>query len=163
LALPPESRWLLDQRRAELEHLSALIVSAESQLETATRHDPVIKKLREQPGVGPVTPWVLRAEIGRFDRFVSGKQLAKFCGVTPRNASSGERQADAGLIANGRPLLRTCLIEAAQRLARYTAPWKNLAQRLRRRGKPGAVTIAVIANRWMRWLHHVMVEPEACS
>ena len=40
----------------------------------------------------------LRAEIGRFDRFDTGKQLSRFCGVTPRNASSGNRQADAGLI-----------------------------------------------------------------
>lgn len=163
LPLAPESRWVLDQRLAELEHLSVLIVAAETKLDATTSDDPVVKKLREQPGIGPVTSWVLRAEIGRFDRFVNGKQLAKFCGVTPRNASSGEKQADAGLINTGCPLLRNCVIEAAQRLARYTTPWKNLAQRLRRRGKPGTVIIAAVANRWMRWLHHVMVKPEICS
>ena len=35
------------------------------------------------PGVGLVTAITLRAEVGRFDRFQTGKQLARFCGVTP--------------------------------------------------------------------------------
>lgn len=69
-------------------------------------------------GVGLVTAATMRAEIGRFDRFDTGKQLARFCGVTPRNASSGARQADAGLIRAGNPQLRTLLIELAHRLIR---------------------------------------------
>jgi transposase len=72
----------------------------------ATRHgrpsrtaaDAVVAKLMSLAGVGLVTAVTLRAEVGRFERFDTGKQLARFCGVTPRNASSGQRQADAGLI-----------------------------------------------------------------
>ena len=63
---------------------------------------------------GAVTAWALRAEIGRFDRFHDGKQLARYCGLSPRNASSGQRQADAGLIKAGSELLRATLIEAAR-------------------------------------------------
>ncbi len=48
---------------------------------------------------------MLRAEIGRFDRFGSGKQLARFCGLSPRNASSGTRQADAGLVFESRVIV----------------------------------------------------------
>ena len=54
----------------------------------------------------------------RFDRFRNGKQLARLCGVTPWNASSGERQADAGFIKAGNRDLRRVLIEAAHRLRR---------------------------------------------
>lgn len=61
----------------------------------------------------------LRAEVGRFDRFRSGKQLARCCGLTPRNASSGARQADAGLIHACNHALRSVLIEAAHRVMRY--------------------------------------------
>lgn len=44
-------------------------------------------------GVGLATAKMLWAEIGEIDRFRTGKQLARFIGLTPRNVSSGERQA----------------------------------------------------------------------
>ena len=95
--------------------------------------------------------------------FVSGKQLSRFCGLSPRNASSGERQADAGMIKAGRPQLRVVLIEAAHRLARYEPRWKDMATRLRRKGKPGSVVAAAIANRWMRWLFHQVQNPHLAA
>src|SRR5262249_50600075 len=103
-------------------------------------------------GVGPVTAWALRAEVGRFDRFHSGKQLARYCGLSPRNVSSGPRQADAGLIKAGSELLRATLIEAAHRLIRFDTRWGALAARLRAAGKPACVVAAAVANRWVRWL-----------
>jgi len=105
-----------------------------------------------------VTAWTLRAEVGRFDRFRSGKQLARFCGLSPKNASSGQRQADAGLIRAADPQLRTVLIEAAHRLARLDPRWRALAGRRRSAGKPGSVVAAAVANRWVRWLYHRMRE-----
>ena len=104
-----------------------------------------------------VTAVTLRAEIGRFDRFDTGKQLSRFCGVTPRNASSGHRQADAGLIKAGNPGLRVVLIELAHRLIRLNKPhWGPLARKMFDRGKPKNVVVAAIANRWVRWLFHEM-------
>jgi transposase len=121
-----------------------------------TADDPEVVRLQEQKGIGPVTAWTLRAEIGRFDRFRSGKQLSRFCGLSPRNASSGSRQADAGLMRAANPQLRAVLIEAAHRLARFEPKWRELALRLRAAGKPGSVTAAGVANRWVRWLFHQM-------
>ena len=109
---------------------------------------------------GPVTAVTIRAEVGRFDRFRSGKQRARFCGLTPRDASSGQRQADAGLIKAGNPQLRTVLIEAAHRLMRNDERWAVLNASMRARGKPGSVVAAAVANRWVRWLYHQM-QPEA--
>jgi transposase len=101
-----------------------------------------------------VTAWALRAEIGRFDRFRTGKQLARYCGLSPRNASSGQRPADAGLIKAGSELLRATLIEAAHRLIRFDPRWAALGAKLRSAGKPGSVVAAAVANRWVRWLFH---------
>ena len=103
-----------------------------------------------------MTAVTIRAEVGRFDRFRSGKQLARFCGLSPRNASSGQRQADAGLIKAGSPALRSVLIEAAHRLMRYDDRWKALTTSLIDRGKRKSVVVAAVANRWVRWLHHEM-------
>jgi len=104
----------------------------------------------------------LRAEIGRFDRFDTGKQLARFCCVTPRNASSGARQADAGLIKAGNPELRHVLIQLAQRLVnRVEGHWMQLAAGMLQRGKPKNVVVAAVANRWVRWLFHEMKDSSA--
>jgi transposase len=115
-----------------------------------------VAKLMQQRGIGAVTAWTIRAEIGRFDRFHTGKQLSRFCGLSPRNASSGNRQADAGLIKAGNPGLRTTLIEAAHRLTRYDVRWAAFKAKQRAAGKPGSVIAAAVANRWVRWLFHQM-------
>ena len=135
------------------------IVKVEKRLEKLTRDDPVVQKLLKHKGIGPVTAWVMRAYIGRFDRFRTGKQLSRFCGLSPRNASSGERQADAGLIKAGHPDLRRTLIEAAHRLMRCDPEWHERAQTLLGKGKPYCVVSAAIANRWMRRLFHQMQAP----
>jgi len=157
VALPEQSRWVLDQYLVSLVALGRQIAQVERRLRRVTGQDPLVQLLLQQSGIGPVTAWTLRAEIGRFDRFRSGKQLARFCGLTPRNASSGQRQADAGLIRAGNPQLRAVLIEAAQRLRRTDPRWQAFSDRLMAAGKSGSVTTAAVANRWVRWLYHQVV------
>jgi transposase len=154
--ISPHMRWVMDQHLEALQRLEREIRAAETRLCAATCDDAIVQKLLEIKGVGLVTAVTLRAEIGRFDRFRTGKQLARFCGMTPRNASSGNRQADAGLIKAGNPELRRVIIETAHRLGRYDVRLSKMNTRLRRRGKPGSVVAAAIANRWMRWLYHQM-------
>lgn len=142
----------------EMRFLAEEVRRTEAELAVRTADDPVVAWLLEQPGIGRVTAWVMRAMIGDFTRFKSGKQLARFCALTPRNASSGERTADAGLIRAGDPLLKSVLIEAAHRLRRYVPRWREFSDALRTRGKPGSVIVAAVANRWVRWLYHRMQE-----
>jgi transposase len=158
--LSEQGRFLAGKHLAELDRLNQEIREMEVRLEAVTKDDPEVQRLRQQRGIGPVTAWTMRAEIGRFDRFRSGKQLARFCGLSPRNASSGQRQADAGLIRAANPDLRTVLIEAAHRLIRYDETWRQFAQRLRKAGKPGSVVAAAAANRWIRKLYHEMKSVE---
>lgn len=147
------ARWVIDQHLSHLKFLGQQIESIMRRLRQITADDPVVAKLRSLPGVGEVTACTLRAEIGRFDRFVSGKQLARFCGLSPRNASSGERQADAGLIRAANGALRAIIIETAHRLGRLDPRWNAMRERLRARGKPGSVIAGAIGNRWTRWLY----------
>jgi transposase len=152
--LGSEARWVIDRHLRELEHVVQLIREAEQRITVVTAGDPVVAELVEQKGIGVVTAAAVRAEVGRFDRFNTGKQLARFCGLSPRNASSGQRQADAGLIKAGNPQLRATIIEAAHRLIRYDDRWGELACRLRASGKPMCLVVAAVANRWVRWLFH---------
>jgi transposase len=125
-----------------------------------TEHDADVQKLLEQPGVGLVTALLLRAVIGNFRRFRSSKQLAHYCALSPRNASSGKRQADAGLVQAGHDDLRCVLIQLAKRLPRMDAHWREFKERLGK-AKPANVISAAIANRWLRRLHHTMTSTTA--
>jgi transposase len=158
-SLGEQSRWIIERHLAQMDSVCKEISAVEDRLEALTAEDAVVQQLLKYKGIGPVTAWVMRAYIGRFDRFRTGKQLSRFCGLSPRNASSGERQADAGLIQAGRPDLRRTLIEAAHRLMRYEPTWRQRAARLLHRGKPYCVVSAAIANRWVRWLFHRMQPP----
>lgn len=149
-------RWIIDRHLLRMDGLRQEIDAAVKRLTAMTQEDRLVIDLLECSGIGPVTAWIMRAEIGRFDRFRSGKQLARFCGLSPRNVSSGERQADAGLIKAASSLLRNILIEAGHRLKRYDPRWRAFSARLARKGKPGSVIVAAVANRWIRCLYHEM-------
>ena len=154
--LSEQSRWIIGRQLTRLRAIEQEIQAVMKRLGRVTAKDAIVQKLLTLPGVGPVTALTLRAEVGRFDRFVCGKQLSRFCGASPRNASSGQRQADAGLIKAANGQLRAVVIEAAHRLARYDPRWSLMAAQMREAGKPGSVVAAAVANRWLRWLFHQM-------
>jgi hypothetical protein len=79
--------------------------------------------------------------------------------LSPCNASSGSKVADAGLaglIDGCNPVLRRTIVQAAHRLIRTTERWSKLADHLRARGKPACVIVGAVGNRWVRNLHHAM-------
>ena len=159
VSLGEQSRWVLDQELRRLKQAEKDLAGVDQRLEQATADDPIVARLKEQPGVGPVTAVTIRAVIGRFDRFRTGKQLSKYCGVSPCNASSGGRQSDAGLIESGNDILRPLLMQLAKRLPRQHPHWKELHTKLRTT-KGGNVASAALANRWLRRLHHEMLGRE---
>jgi len=158
-----QARWVMERLLQDLENVEQRIETTEERMSASTEHDPDTQALLQQKGVGLVTAVTLRAEIGEFSRFHSGKQLARFCTVTPLNTSSGKHQVEGGLVRQGNRELRRVVLEAAQRLARYEPKWKELKERLKRQGKPGAVAVAAVANRWVRWLYHQMKEAPALA
>jgi transposase len=161
--LGPTSAWLMQQHWQHHDQLTEQIKAAEQRLRQQTADDPVVQQLQQTKGIGLVIASVLRAEVGRFDRFGNGKQLSRFCGLSPANASSGNRQADAGLITAANRPLRSVLIEAAWLLIRHNRRWRKLSQQLLRRGKPPCVMIAAVANRWIRSLYHSMQPQPLCA
>jgi len=153
------SRWIVNDLLDDLAYARQKIAACEAKLRQATANDRVIEKLLKQEGIGEVTAWVLRACIGEFGRFKRAKQLSRYCGLSPRNVSSGNKVADAGLIDQCNKLLRATLVQAAHRLIRTSKRWSTLAASLQARGKPPCVIVAAVANRYMRTLHHAMKEP----
>ena len=149
-------RWVVDDLLDDLTYTTGKIAKAECQLRQATQDDKAIARLKQQQGIGEVTAWVLRAYVGDFGRFKTAKQLARYCGLSPCNASSGKKTADAGLIDGCNKLLRLTVVQAAHRLIRTSDRWGGLAGSMRARGKSACVIVGAVGNRWLRNLHHAM-------
>ena len=160
--LSEHARWIVNQLLDQVIELDQRVAKAEERLRQATIADKKVEALLKQEGIGEVTAWVFRAFIGEFDRFRTGKQLSRYCGLSPKNASSGSVQSDGGLIKASNRILRTTIVQAAHRLIRTSDRWSRLAESMRSRGKPGCVIVAAIGNRWMRKLYHVM-KPMNCQ
>lgn len=161
LHLSKYARWIVNDLLDDISHTLGKIARIEAQLREATAGDAIVQRLMEQPGIGEVTAWTLRAFIGDFGRFKTAKQLARYCGLSPLNASSGNRIAEAGLIEGCNKLLRCTIVQAAHRLIRITQRWGKLAATLKRRGKHPCVIVGAVGNRWLRNLHHVMKNPSS--
>ena len=157
----PNVLFLLQEHYDTIAFFVKKIATVEKRMVSVVADDPVVKQLLRHPGIGPITAITMRAIIGHFDRFRTGKQLAHFCAVCPRNDSTGGKTTTGGLIKAGDDLLRQVLVEAAHRLIRYNAEWKAMADRLRANGKKTCVIVAAVANRWIRKLFHQMRAPEA--
>jgi transposase len=155
-ALSEHARWIVNDLLETIVYNRGRITAAEGRLREAAQDDAVVAKLMEQPGIGEVTAWVLRAYIGDFSRFKTSRQLARYCGMSPCNASSGQKVADAGLINGCNKVLRMTIVQAAHRLIRTVERWSRLADSMEKRGKPACVIVGAVGNRWMRNLHHAM-------
>ena len=159
----PTLQFLLREHYDTVEYFTKKIATVTEQMQAEVADDAVVKQLLRQPGIGVITAITMRALIGRFDRFRTGKQLAYFCAVCPRNHSSGGKTKMGGLIKAGDDLLRQVLIEAAHRLTRYNAEWKAMSARLQANGKKKCVVVAAVANRWIRKLFYQMTSSESSA
>jgi transposase len=157
----PTTQFLIRDHFNTVEFFDKKISVVTQEMETSVADDAVVKRLLQQPGIGVITAITMRSLIGQFDRFRTGKQLAHFCAVCPRNNSTGGKTTTGGLIKAGDDLLRQILIEAAHRLVRHNAEWKAMSDRLKANGKKKCVVVAAVANRWIRRLFYQMTNSES--
>jgi len=154
--LSEQARWIVNDLLDDIIYSQGKIVAVQARLRQVTAADEVVARLMKQDGIGEVTAWVLRAFIGDFSRFKTAKQMSRYCGMSPCNASSGNKIADAGLIDGCNELLRMTVVQAAHRLIRTVQRWSRLAASLKARGNPRCVIVGAVGNRWLRNLHHAM-------
>jgi transposase len=71
-------------------------------------------RLAEIPGIGALTASALVASIGDVKAFASGRQLAAWIGLVPRQRSSGGKPKLLGISKRGDTYLRTLLVHGAR-------------------------------------------------
>jgi len=98
----------------EIREIEARIKQVERQLEAMAEQLPVVAHLLTIPGIGLLTATALFALIGSIHRFPSGRHLASWLGLTPREFSSGLKRRLGGISKRGDGYLRTLLIHGAR-------------------------------------------------
>jgi transposase len=73
-----------------------------------------VRRLETIPGVGLLTATALVASVGDPSRFRSGRRLASFLGLVPREHSSGHTRHLGSITKRGDPYLRTLLTHGAR-------------------------------------------------
>ena len=99
--------------------------------------------LMQQPGVGWQTALAMVLTLGPVERFPSGKHVASYLGLIPREHSSGGKQKLGSISKQGSRFMRFLLVEAGQSVAKHDAEMKQDYLRWSMRCGRGKAKVAV--------------------
>jgi len=98
------------------------IKSISSELETLCKQQPRYQALLAIPGFGSIITAAFLSQVGTGKQFSNGRQLSAWCGLVPRQASSGGKPKLGRITKNGNNELRALLIHGARSVSKYTQP-----------------------------------------
>lgn len=160
--VPKEARACLLMLVAQLRLVNEQILESDRCIIASARSTEVGRRLMGIPGVGPVLASALVCAIADPKAFRSGRNLAAWIGLVPRQNSSGGKQRLGGITKQGDRYLRQLLVVGALAVIRYAVrngarrPW--LVQLLARR-TPKVAAVA-LANKNARMVWAIMTSGE---
>lgn len=124
---------------------------------------PRYQALLSIPGYGPIVAASFISEVGAGTQFKNGRQVSAWCGLVPRQSSSGGKECLGKISKNGSSELRMMLIHGARAVARFCSKrddslgaWFNALAK--RQGKHKA--IVALANKLARIGWRILVGTE---
>jgi transposase len=160
--IPAAARFSLGVLARQYAVIRAQIVAIEKRIHAWHRSSEESRRLEEIPGVGPIVATALVAEVGDWKVFSSGRSLAAWIGLVPRQHSTGGKERLGGISKQGNRHLRWLLIAGAMAVIRYARqhgtkrPW--LTRLMGRR--PLKVAAVALANKIARMAWAMMVRGE---
>lgn len=151
--LPPAARACLESLGRQFLSLHEEICVADKRLHAWHRSSQVSQRLATIPGVGPITASALAASITDPEVFKSGREMAAWIGLVPRQNSTGGKQRLGKISKQGDQYLRWLLVAGAMTVIRHAKrrgtanqPW--LDDLIARR--PTKVAAVALANKMAR-------------
>lgn len=160
--LPTDARVCLEMLAAQLRVVKEQILENDRRIMARARETELGRRLMEVPSVGPLLASAFVATVADPAVFRSGRNLAAWIGLVPRQNSSGGKERLGGISKAGNRYLRQMLIVGAMAVVRYAErngarrPW--LVQMLGRR-KPKVAAVA-LANKTARTIWAMMISGE---
>jgi transposase len=152
---PPDELWrgMLDLALTAYRQAEELVAVAEAKLDELGRASARVRLLETVPGLGPRTAEAVVAHLDDPRRFKSGKQVAAYGGLVPRQYQSGEDDRRGRITKRGPAVLRKLLVQCAWAMLRYNAWARSVFERLSRgkaRRKQAVVALArkVLVRCW---------------
>ena len=120
------------------------------------------RRLEEIPGIGPIVATALVAEVGDWKAFSSGRNLAAWIGLVPRQHSTGGKDRLGGISKQGNRYLRWLLVTGAMAVIRYARHHGTRRLWLARLMERRALKVAAVAlaNKIARMAWAIMVRKE---
>ena len=129
-AVPMIIRDGLQSLLAEIRALDQHVIDIERQLGALAKQQPIVERLRQISGIGLLTATALFASAGDAKHFRSGRHLASWLGLTPREHSSGNVRRLGGISKRGDRYVRMLLTHGARavlaRAKQMTAAGRSL-------------------------------------
>jgi transposase len=161
--VPDEARVCLAFLVAQLRLVNLQILETDRRIRTSARSTEVGRRLMSIPGVGPLLASALVATVANPTAFKSGRTLAAWIGLAPKQNSSGGKDRLGGITKQGDRYLRQPLVVGASAVVRYAQrngtrrPW--LVQLLAKR--PTKVATVALANKIARIAWAIMTSGES--
>ncbi len=111
--LEPHTEQALGLIRDELDHVMANLQTIEGQMIEMFAPCAETGWLKSLPGVGDILAVVIWTEIGTMERFGRAEQLASYCGLVPREHSSGGKIRFGAVRRDVNVYLKWAFVEAA--------------------------------------------------
>jgi transposase len=162
-AIPAVAREMMALLGQEIEHLATRLQELETKLAAMHLDNAISQLLATAPGIGPVIALTFAIEVDA-SAFESGRHLAAWLGLTPREHSTGGKQRMGGISRAGNERLRALLVNGAMSVIRAAQmPGSKLAtdwllKLLARR--PKKVVAVALANKMARMIWAMMMRGE---
>jgi transposase len=159
--VPPLARDLMVVLAGQLEVLEIQLGKIEKQLRTWHRENERSRRLATVPGIGPVGAMTMVLRVPDPTVFRSGRHLASWIGLTPREHSTAGKQRLGKISREGDEALRRLLVVGATSVVKQAQRGRGptwLLTLLRRR--PAKVVAVALANKMARIAWAMMVSGE---
>jgi transposase len=160
--VPTVARVSLALLVSQLALVNDQVLENDRRVRASARSTDIGCRLMEVPGVGPVLASAIVATVPDPAAFKSGRDLAAWIGLVPRQNSSGGKEKLGGITKQGERYLRQLLVVGALAVIRYAQrhgtkrPW--LVHLLARR-TPKIAAVA-LANKMARMIWAMMMTGE---
>jgi transposase len=160
--IPAVARFSLGVLARQHAAISAEIGAIEKRIHAWHRSSEESRRLEQIPGVGPIVATALISEVGDWKEFSSGRSLAAWIGLVPKQHSTGGKERLGRISKQGNRYLRWLLVAGAMAVIRYARQHGTrrlwLSRIMERR--PIKVAAVALANKIARMAWAMMVRAE---
>jgi transposase len=160
--VPEAAKTAVELLGCEIARINQAIGELDVRLRAMYRNSPTSRRLAEIPGCGPITALTMALSVDP-KQFKSGRHLAAWIGLTPKEHSTGGKRRFGAISKQGNQRLRQLLVVGATAVIKVVKPGHRLAtpwllSLLER--KPRRVAAVALANKMARIIWAMMTSGE---